>query len=485
MLYEYTICIGRKKMNNSKRILNIIVGPVLFLLTTFLFPSYLTAKGAQAVGVGIWMIYWWVTRPVDITVTAILPVAANAVLNVIPMNDVISQYSNSSIILIFGSCLITAPWAVIGLDRRIALKALSLIGPSMKSQIIVWMIASTVLSNVMPNVVVVAIFTPIAVSMLNAAGYKDIRKCEAAVPILCAIAWGAEVGGAGTPLGGAMNVTAISILQNFTGQEFMYIDWLKWMLPYTILATIVCTVAMLIQPRKVHALEGTKDYFKKCYAELGSFKRDEKISLFIFILAMVLAFIRPLYADLIPGLAPAYVFLILGFINFFIIGEDKKQLLSWANAQKEVMWGMLILFAGGLALGQLLSGSGANDAIAEIVTKFNLTGGLGTVIIFAVFSCLISEMTNSTVSAAVTLPMVLGITSKIGLNPIPYLFVTVMALNYESLLPVSVRAISVGYGLDPNKLLKSGIPVTLARLITAIAIGYAFMKLLPGFGILS
>jgi sodium-dependent dicarboxylate transporter 2/3/5 len=472
-------------MNNSKRILNIIVGPVLFLLTTFLFPSYLTAKGAQAVGVGIWMIYWWVTRPVDITVTAILPVVANAVLNVIPMSDVISQYSNSSIILIFGSCLITAPWAVIGLDRRIALKALSLIGPSMKSQIIVWMIASTVLSNVMPNVVVVAIFTPIAVSMLNAAGYKDIRKCEAAVPILCAIAWGAEVGGAGTPLGGAMNVTAISILQNFTGQEFMYIDWLKWMLPYTIIATAVCTVAMLIQPRKVHALEGTKDYFKKCYEELGSFKRDEKISLFIFILAMVLAFIRPLYADLIPGLAPAYVFLILGFINFFIIGEDKKQLLSWANAQKEVMWGMLILFAGGLALGQLLSGSGANDAIAEIVTKFNLTGGLGTVIIFAVFSCLISEMTNSTVSAAVTLPMVIGITSKLGLNPIPYLFETVMALNYESLLPVSVRAISVGYGLDPNKLLKSGIPVTLARLVAAIEIGYAFMKFLPGFGILS
>ena len=133
---------------------------------------------------------------------------------------------------------------------------------------------------------------------------------------------------------------------------------------------------------------------------------------------------------------------------------------------------MLLLIAGGLALGQILTGSGANDTIASLISSANLTGGLGTVIIFAVFACIVSEMTNSTVSAAVTLPIVIGVTSKLGLDPLPYVFATAMAMNYESLLPVSVRAISVSYGLDPDKLMKKGLPVTFFRMITAIAVGY-------------
>ena len=48
------------------------------------------------------------------------------------------------------------------------------------------------------------------------------------------------------------------------------------------------------------------------------------------------------------------------------------------------MWGMLLLFAGGLALGQILTGSGANDVIADLISKINLGGGLGTIAIFAV-----------------------------------------------------------------------------------------------------
>ena len=461
-------------MKNSKQIINLIVGPILYFLIGYGLSSLgaIELSPAKGIGVAAWMIFWWVTRPVDITVTALLPVLVNALFDIVPMENVISQYSSSSIILIFGSCLLTAPWSEIGLDKRISLKALSLIGPSKKSQITVWLLAAVVLSNMMPNVVVVAIFTPIAVSMLAAAGYKDIKNCEAATPILCAIAWGSQVGGAGTPLGGAMNITAISFIEEFTGQEFMYVDWLIRMLPYTILATAAVLAVMLLRPMKTSSLEGTKEYFEKCYAELGPMKKDEKISLVLFVAAMLGSFIRPLYADLLPGLVPAYLFLLLGFANFIIVSAEKKELLlTWDKAQKEVMWGMLLLFAGGLALGQILTGSGANDTIAVLMSGFNLKGGFGTILIFAVFACLISEMTNSTVSAAVTIPIVIGVTSKLGFDPIPYVFATAMAMNFESLLPVSVRAISVGYGLDPDKLLKSGIPVMLVRMMVAVLMG--------------
>lgn len=474
-------------MSNKKRFINLVLGPVFYFAIALAFSNLqlMSDSAAKGIGVAVWMIFWWVTRPVDITVTALLPGVVNALFGIVPMENVITQYASSSIVLIFGSCLLTAPWSKIGLDRRISLKALSLIGPSMKSQIAVWLLAAAILSNMMPNVVVVAIFTPIAVSMLSAAGYKDISKCEPAVPILCAIAWGSQLGGAGTPLGGAMNITAISFIEDFTGKEFMYVDWLIRMLPYTIIVTVIVLCVMIFRPMKVNSLNGTKEYFEQCYSELGPMKRDEKISLVLFVTAMLGSFLRPLYADLLPGLVPAYLFLFLGFLNFVIVGKDKEMLLSWDYAQREMMWGMLLLFAGGLALGQILTGSGANDAIAGFISKMHLTGGLGTILIFAIFASIISEMTNSTVSAAVTLPIVIGVTQKLGLNPLPYIFSAAMAMNYESLLPVSVRAISVGYGLDPDKLMKNGLPITLLRMLIAVAVGYITMKVWPGFGVLS
>ncbi len=472
-------------MSVKKRVINLIIGFALYLAIAYGLglTGVIDLTAAKGIGVAVWMIYWWVTRPVNITVTALLPAVVNALFSIVPMEDIISQYSSSSIILIFGSCLLTAPWASIGLDKRISLKALSLIGPSMKSQIAVWLLAAIVLSNMMPNVVVVAIFTPIAVSMLKAAGYEDIKKCEPAVPILCAIAWGSQLGGAGTPLGGAMNITAIDFIEKYTGEEFMYVDWIIRMLPYTIIVAIVVLLMMMFKKRKVNRLEGTKEYFKESYAALGPMKREEKISLVLFVVAMLGSFLRPLYADLLPGLVPAYLFLATGLINFIIIAADRKSmLLEWEGAQKEVMWGMLLLFAGGLALGQILTGSGANDVIANVISKINLGEGLGTIAVFAVFACIISEMTNSTVSAAVTIPIVIGVTTKMGLNPIPYIFTTAMAMNYESLLPVSVRAITVSHGIEPNALIKTGFPITIVRMLVAIVCGYLMMLIWPGFG---
>lgn len=126
-----------------------------------------------------------------------------------------------------------------GLDRRVALKVLSLIGPSMRSQVTVWFLASAATSTLFPNVMVCALFIPIAVSMLAASGYKDIPSCKPAVPILLAIGWGVGIGGIGSPLGGAMNLAAISILESKIGHEFMYVDWLIRLTPFFVLISLV------------------------------------------------------------------------------------------------------------------------------------------------------------------------------------------------------------------------------------------------------
>lgn len=444
----------------------------------------------MAIGTLLWMVFWWVTQPVALTVTAFLPVGVNAIFGMVEMGDVISQYASGSIILVFGSCLLTIPWATTGLDRRVALKVLSLVGPSMKSQITVWLLASMIFSSCLPNVAVCALFTPIAVAMIHAAGYKDIKTAAPAVPILLCIGWGAGLGGVGSPLGGAMNVAAIQFFQEWSGHEFMYVDWIVRILPFFILTAILTLSLMyFFFTRKGEKLEGTKDYFEKAYAELGPMKNDEKICGILFLLAMAGAFCRPLFANALPALEPAYIFAILGSMSFVLTrgGKDGKRepMMTWDHAQANVMWGMMLLFGGGLALGKVVNGSGAGEAIAKLITDMHLTNDLAIVVVFVVFAVLISELTNSTVSAAVTVPIILTLCTNLGLNPVPYWFILVMGYNAEFLLPVSVRAITVGNGLDADKQMKYGVPFVIARAILVIVLGYAFLKLWPMFGQLS
>ncbi len=473
-------------MSMKKRYFYIVLGPIIYVLLAMSLQNVLGETGAKAIGVSLWMIFWWITRPVHITITAIVPVVANAFLNIVPMANITSQYASDSIILVFGSTLLTLPWAVTGLDRRVALKVLSVVGPSMKSQITVWLLASILFSTVLPNVAVCALFTPIAVSMLKAAGYDDIPTAAPAVPILLAVGWGVSLGGGGTPLGGAMNITAITFLEDYLGHEFMYVDWLIRVTPYMVLATLVLLVGMWMLPMEIKYLEGTKEFFDESYRELGPMKRDEKICMSLFVLALAFAFARPLYASILPGLAPAYMFLTLGFISFFICSKHRGGfLLTWEETQKGMVWGMMLLFASGLAMGQMLNGSGASARIAEIISGMNLDGGLLTIVIIVVFCRLISELTNGTTAAAVCCPIVFSFAAEAGLNPIPYWFILTMAYNAEFLLPLSVRAIPIGYGLDANKMLKYGAPLTIINMIVVIAFGYLALRFWPAFSMIS
>lgn len=469
---------------DKKYSLNIIFGPLIFIAGSVILNDLLGFSGAIAVSSLFWMVFWWVTRPVNMTVTAILPIIINTVFNIIPMDHILKQYASPSLVLIFGAGLLSLAMANTGLDKRIALKALSLIGPSMKSQIVVWFCASTVLSTFMPNVAVCAIYCPIAVAMLNAAGYTEIKKSRQANLILLAIGWGAGIGGVGSPLGGAMNITAISYLNEYLGKEFMYFEWAVRMVPYMIIITIILLFYMIYISKNCEAIHGSKEYFRSLLNDMPAMSIDERISGAMFVIAMVLAFIRPLYADIMPAAEPAYIFLFFGFIMFFIIRKDHRPFIVWEEAQKETLWGMMILFGGGVALGTLINDSGAALSIGRLFALIDIKSELLLITIIAVMAVLLSELTNSTVCAAVLTPVVLNSITNIGLDPIPYWFCLCIAMNAEFLLPLSVRAIPVSYGLDPDIMFKKGLAAVLIRAAVCILYVYLCLCFIPQFGIL-
>ena len=469
-------------MSRSKWI-QLIAGPFLFFLCGWLLPPIFSQTQSYAVGLTIWMGTWWVYRPVSITVTAFLPIAVNALFDLVPMNSVISNYFAEIVVLLLGSDLICMTWTQTGLDRRMSLKALCYIGPSIKQQIFVWFTASTILSIFLPNVVVCTLFIPIAVKMLAFLGVKDVGASRLAVPILLAIVWGAGIGGFGLPLGGAANLVAIAYLEDITGHEFMYLDWLeRFTLP--LLLVMALNIAFLWRIKlRTKKLPGSREYFIKSYDELSPMDRDEFIAAALFVIAMVLAFVRPLYAEALPALKPAYIFLIGGLLTFVIPRKDGRPFCTWRYAEKDVMWGMLFLFAGGLALGTVVTMTGAAARIAELINRMPLTGGIETVFIFNVFSTVLTEISSNTAAAAIAIPVVRSIVETMGLNPIGYIYICIIAVNCAYVLPVSIRAIAVGSGLDPKQMFHYGLSLSVATVCLITVLGYVMMQYWPDFNV--
>lgn len=470
-------------INDKKRLVCIIVGPLLFLLCYFCLPSAVfdTSTARVAVGTVAWMAYWWITAPIDLAVTGFLPMVVNALFQITDMSSVIACYASETIILLLGASILSASWEETGLDNRIAARCLALVGSNLRTQIIFWFMLCTVLSSVLPNAVVCATITPIAVSMLRYVGEKDIAKSRVGSLILLTIAYAAGLGGLASPLGGAMNLVTVDYLEKLTGQEYMYVSWVVRFFPIVVVLIVSNLIMLLIGVKKEEELGGSKEYFVQQYKAMNPMSREEKWSLALFLAATILAFTRQLYQSLLPGLKPAYAFIICAVISFLVTRHDGERLMMWKSTEKRIGWELMYVFAGGLALGTLVNDSGAAIAIGDWVAGTNLTGGFVTVLIIVTITLLLSDITSNTATAAVAIPVVIGIIQGIGKNPIPYVYIASIGVNLSYMLPTSIRAIPVGYGLEPKYMLKKGAPVTLVVIILMSITGYLLLNYWPAF----
>lgn len=468
---------------NSKRIIHLLMGPVLFALCALLLPSsvFETAASRMAIGTVAWMAYWWVAAPVDYAVTAFLPIALNALFAMTEMSSVISNYASETILLLLGASILTVSWEETGLDKRIAARFLGIVGSSFRGQLIFWFILSTALSTVLPNAVVCATVTPIAVSMLRFVGEGEIADSKKGSKLLLYIAYGTGVGGMASPLGGAMNLVTVDYLQQLTGQEYMYISWVIRFFPIMLVLVVSNIFFMIRDIRKEDSLGGSKEYFVAEYNKLPPMSTEEKFALALFLAATVLSFTRQFYQKALPGLKPAYIFIICAILSFLIMKQDGGRLMIWKSVQTKIVWELIYIFAGGLAAGTLINGSGAAEAIGAAVSGMGLKGGIFTVFIIITLTLLLSDVTSNTATAAVAMPIVISIINGIGENPIPYIYIASIGVNLSYMLPTSIRAIPVGYGLSPKYMLKEGWKMTVMVIALMTLTGYLLLRYWPAF----
>src|SRR6185312_12670887 len=187
---------------------------------------------------------------------------------------------DKEMLLIIGMSMMTAAWARWGFARRIGLHFLSLVGNNVQAQTVAWFWLCGVVSFVVANTPVGAIFAPVAVAALLYAGYQSFEeryKSAAASNILIAVSWGA-------PVGGGQAVVTLAFFEKYIQHEVYFIDWTIRMLPLSVLVMTAMSIMMYYFMRpEIAEFKGSKDYYRKELAQMGPMTYEEKVISFAFL----------------------------------------------------------------------------------------------------------------------------------------------------------------------------------------------------------
>jgi sodium-dependent dicarboxylate transporter 2/3/5 len=467
----------------QSRWLHILAGPVIFLIALNL-PSLGPLNARFGFGILFWMIYWWVTTPVDIKVTCFVPVVVAAAYPYMPLDKVVQAYADREMLLIIGMSMMTAAWARWGFARRIGLHFLSLVGNNVQAQTVAWFWLCGVVSFVVANTPVGAIFAPVAVAALLYAGFKTFEQryqSKAASNILIAVSWGAAVGGMTTPLGGGQAVVTLSFFEKYIRHEVYFFDWAIRMLPLSLLVMIAMSLMMYYFMRpEITEFKGSKEYYRKELAQMGRMTYEEKVISLAFLLVVGLAILKPLYAAYVKGPNFAWLnfsplFFIVAALLFFWPARTKKgeNIISIPTLVQHFPVTILFIWPASVALGQILNETGVSAVFALWLQPFIAAGDVAAISAVTIGSNALSQVTADTATAGVMMPLVIkafGHWQGLEYGAVAFIWIAGASLSfsYATASATGAQGIVAGYGANLQRMFVYGMIGGLISIVITI-----------------
>ena len=431
-------------MDLSKK-LGLLLGPLLFFSIVFLPFQLVSDIGDKVIAVACWMIVWWITEAVSISVAALLPLILFPVLDIMPIADVGANYGSPIIFLFFGGFILALALEKVNLHKRIALTIIKFTGTSPNKVVLGFMIATASLSMWISNTASTVVMLPIAVSVIKLLVHDDdgFTKSDQnfALSVMLGIAFSANAGGIATVIGTPPNSVMIGLLENEYNIEISFLKWMVIGVPFsfTMIAVSYFVLVKWMFPNKGLKFTASKDVIQEELHKLGPTSGKEKMVLVIFGITVFLWVFRTLLNSIFPslGLSDTIISMIAATAMFAIPYNYKKGdfIITWEDTSK-LAWGILVLFGGGLALAQGMSSSGIVDLVTSAIAASNISI-LATAILLITLMLFMTELMSNVALTAVLAPVIAGI--AIGLKlPILYLLIPVtMASSCAFMLPMA------------------------------------------------
>ena len=417
----------------------LLSGPALAAITW----SAMTSAGlpvamAWTAAVTIVCAVWWIFEAIPIPATSLLPMAAFPLLGILTPNEIGAAYGSPLILLMMGGFMLSTAMARSGVHRRLALKMVTLFGGHSGTQLVLgFMVASAVLSMWISNVATSLMMLPIALAVCD-----KLENPRMAVALLLGIMYGCSIGGVGTPIGTPPNLIFMRVFSETTGYEPTFTEWMSWALPVVI---VMVPVAALWLSRGLPKGEKIE------LPAVGPWRKEEIRTLAVFLTTALLWITRKepfggwsgmLGLDSANDASVA----LLAVIAMFLIPNGKgERLLNWETAGS-IPWGILILFAGGVAIAKAFAQSGLSALVGDgLVGISDLPLILVTIVICLSVSFL-TEITSNTATTALLMPILAAGAVAAGIDPKLIMVPAAMSASFAFMLPVATGPNAVIFG---------------------------------------
>ena len=422
-----------------------IIGILLYLLPKDLSNQARTVLATFGVAGTLWL-----TEAVPLFETSFIIAGILILFGGFQTKEIYASFADPIIFLFLGGFTMARAFSKYNVDTYIANKILKLFGNKPNIVMLGLMILSAFLSMWMSNTASTALLLPIAIKILINSKVKKSDPLFKAYPL--AIAYAATTGGLATIVGSPPNALAIKYMEQseIVNREVTFTDWMIQMLPIAILMLI--SIYLVIK-----VLYKSKQKKLKVENQVDNLSGKGKLSLAVSILTALLWLTGKL-----TGLSSTLVAILPIIVFFGTELLNKKDL-------KQLQWDTILLFGGGLALGEAVIGSGVNEYIASGFEGF--LSGLpmallfGLIVLIGIFFTIVASNTGA---AVVMLPIVLSLAS--GLNADPHILVglTTVGVSLDYILPVgtppSAIAYSSGY-IKSKEMIKTGLILTIFVII--------------------
>ena len=457
---------------------------LFFLMMLFPPPAELTSAGWTVAAIAILMAVWWATEAIPVAVTALLPLALFPLLDITSFETAALPYANKNIYLFLGGFILALGIESSGLHKRIALKMILAVGYSGAKLIGGFMLVSALISMWVMNTSTTLMLLPIGLAVCGVIsqtvpGMTDTDKANFDTALLLGIAYAATIGGMSTLIGTAPNIVFSAFMQDTYGVEISMFDWMKLGVP---LAAVMLfgswySLTQYVFPIKFSASQEAKDELKKMLNEMGALTKDEIRISVIFGLAVFAWVFRTLLNNIefLSGLTDAGIAIIAAILLFMTPSASKKgDLLKWEKS-KELPWGLLLLFGGGLSLAAQISSTGLGMWIGQSLMVLSTVPPIVLILAVATLIIFLTEITSNVTTTTTFLPVFGALAVAIGILPVSLTVPVCLAASCAFMLPVATPPNAIVYGSNKftiATMMRAGIALNIIGIIVVTMFAY-------------
>jgi sodium-dependent dicarboxylate transporter 2/3/5 len=462
-------------------------GPAIYALLFIVAPADLGVPARHVLGVAGWMAAWWVTEPVPLAATSLLPLVLFPALNVLSARDAAAPYANELVFLFLAGFLLAAALERWKAHERIAYAMIAVVGVTGRRIVFGVMLATAFISMWISNTATAAMMYPIVIAIggMFAEGPGASRTRTA---LMLGMAYAASIGGMATLLGTPPNLIFAGSAQQLAGREVSFLSFLLVGLPIALILLPLCwaMLVFVLFRGSTTLSENAAALLRSRRTALGPLRGGEAWTVAVFTATAIAWVLRerkviggvaiPGLVDLAPRLSDASVGM-AGALLLFILrtresGGTTRSLLVWEEA-RQIPWDVLLLFGGGLSLAAAMEATGLATWLGE---RMSGLAGLPPIFILlglAATVLLLSELASNTAIASMVMPISATLAAAVNQPPLVMMLVAALAASTGFALPIATPPNTIVFGsgqVSVRNMLRAGLLLDVAAVLVIVAV---------------